>query len=155
MAYENISNDKTGSGGTETGGNPGINELVYNVITPMRSFITGFSDNIMPLVTLTFDADTTNNKPGEIISTIRINDASPSDIIWWRGISGTPGKFSNYRMVEDEDKYGNKVGIHFEATWDWEGSPNKPILSIDGHGIIEYVALQNKTEHMPVIKIKE
>ena len=155
MAYENVSGGKIGSEGSDPGGNPGenpdINKFVYKVITPMVPFIADGSDEIMFFGTLDFDASTNTNKPGDTISTIKMNDTHPSDIIWWRGVSGTPGKFSNYRMVEDVDKYGVKVGIHFEATWDGVGG--EPILPIDSTGIIEYIAVQPKTAHDPVIDV--
>lgn len=153
MAYENVSCSKTGSEGSDPGGNPGenpdIDKFVYKVITPMVPFITDGSDEIMYFGTLNLDANTNDNKPGDIISTTKIDDARPSDIIWWRGISGTPGKFSNYRMVEDVDQYGVKVGIHFEATWGGVGG--EPILPIDSTGIIEYIKIQSKTDHDPVV----
>lgn len=136
MAYENISNNgKAGSGGTNPGDNPGIDELVYKVLTPMRPFITDGSDAITFFGTMEFYANDTTD-PGATIYTSNF-DGPSSDILWWRGISGTPGGFSNYRMVED------KYGTHFEATWD--GLTGKPDYPISILGAIEYLAIENKT----------
>lgn len=153
MAYESIIN-KTGTPGTGgdpgTGGNPDTSKLVYDVLTPIRPFITDSSDEIITFVKIHLNANTNDNKPGDTISTIKLNDTLASDVIWWRGVSGTPGKFSNYRMVTDVDKYGVNTGVHFEATWGGVGG--EPILPIDSTGIIECMYKQPKTDHYYVIK---
>lgn len=79
-------------------------------------------------------------EPGTTIYTDYIkkkpdNEDIPVEVIWWRGISGTPGGFSNYRMIEDDK------GIRFAATWD--GLASKPTKSITTHGVIECLITPN------------
>lgn len=124
MAYESIGADQE--------------EIEYETISPFPPFNTDVLAPSVYLKKLNLVA-TDATESGATIYTEYIKKPDyediPIKIIWWRGISGTPGGFSNYRMIEDNN------GIRFAATWD--GLASKPTSSITTHGIIECLITPN------------
>lgn len=134
MAYENVKNDL-------------INiTLHYRWINLMWPFypVDDSTTSITKFVRFTLTA-TDSTEPGSTVYSKEYANTNVSDVLWWRGISGTPGNFSNFRIVDatnkDTDKDTDPI-IRFAATWD--GFSSKPNKTITSYGLVEAIIKQNR-----------
>ena len=130
MAYENVKND--------------LNDINLNYESLENGLMWPFytkndSTPLTKFVRFTLTA-TDSTEPGSTVYSADYGNTRLSDVIWWRGISGTPGNFSNFRIV-DATNEGTDHIIRFAATWD--GFSSKPNKTITGYGLVEAVIRQN------------
>lgn len=130
MAYENVKND--------------LNDITLNYKTLENGLMWPFypKNDGTPLTkfvrfVLTADDST---KPGSTVYSKDYINTSLSDVLWWRGISGTPGNFSNFRIVDATGEDTVPI-IRFAATWD--GFASKPNKTITSYGLVEAVIRQH------------
>ena len=128
MAYENVKNN--------------LNNITldYQNTSLMWPFYpVDDSTPITKLVRFTLTA-TDSTEPGSTVYSEEYANTNVSDVLWWRGISGTPGNFSNFRIVDATNKDTDPI-IRFAATWD--GFSSKPNKAITGYGLVEAIIRQN------------
>ena len=128
MAYENVKNN--------------LNDITldYQKTSLMWPFYpVDDSTPITKLVRFTLTA-TDSTEPGSTVYSEEYANTNVSDVLWWRGISGTPGNFSNFRIVDATNKDTDPI-IRFAATWD--GFSSKPNKAITGYGLVEAIIRQN------------
>ena len=130
MAYENVKND--------------LNDINLNYETLENGLMWPFytkndSTSLTKFVRFTLTA-TDSTEPGSTVYSEEYANTHLSDVIWWRGISGTPGNFSNFQIVDATNDDTVPI-IRFAATWD--GFSSKPSKSITGYGLVEAIIRQN------------
>lgn len=128
MAYENVKNN--------------LNDitLYYQTKSLMWPFYpTDDSIPVTKFVRFTLTA-TDSTEPGSTVYSEEYANTNVSDVLWWRGISGTPGNFSNFRIVDATNKDTDHI-IRFAATWD--GFSSKPNKTITSYGLVEAIIIRH------------
>lgn len=123
MAYENNGyvynldtiepvGDKGETGDKGVKGDSGVNgkdEIVANIATPIDDFLSSSNPDVYFLTTTLLGAAST---PAGDIRSIGFS-FKPEDVVYWRMVSGSPGKFTNPRVVYDE----TYQQTYFVANW--------------------------------------
>ena len=128
MAYENVKNN--------------LNDITLDYQTKSLMWPFYPTDDSIPItkfVRFTLTA-TDSTEPGSTVYSEEYANTNVSDVLWWRGISGTPGNFSNFRIVDATNKDTDHI-IRFAATWD--GFSSKPNKTITCYGLVEAIIIRH------------
>lgn len=123
--------DKGPDGAQGVQGDKGNDEVPAAIITPFQPLTTEYnSENITNINTATIGVSTNQDNKTYVSSSIT---GTSDDLVWWRGSSGAPGVFSNFKVIFEDN--GEK--FHFEA--DYTNPPTEPLLPIYTFALFEYI----------------